>query len=207
MGELVEVVARAANTTIPAPYVFSPSQVWEGNDGSWSTFYIRVGTPEQNFRVLISTAGSETWVPVPEGCRNDYPNCGQLRGVAPFNNAQSNGFQTNLSTTWESIGLYTLDLESKLNYTGNGLYGFDNVGTQIQNSGGLNLTHQVVAGIATKDFYLGLFGLDPRPSNFSTFSDPQPSFMRTLRDKEMIPSLSFAYTAGAPYSKLVFFNH
>ncbi|OCK83868.1 acid protease [Lepidopterella palustris CBS 459.81] len=193
-------MGNATNTVIPAPFVFSPSQAWDGNDGSWSTFIIRVGTPEQDFRVLISTAGQETWVPVPEGCiASDPSNCGSLRGVYPFNGAQSSGFQYNQSSTWKLIGLYDLILENQLNYTGNGLYGLDNVGLELQNSGGLNLTGQVVAGIATKDFYLGIFGIGPKPSNFSNFQYPQPSFMHTLKDENKIPSLSYGYTAGASY--------
>jgi hypothetical protein len=83
-------------TTTPVPFNFAPSQAWEGNDGPWSTFVIRVGTPEQLFHVLISTIGQETWVPVPEGCIvTDPKNCGVLRGVMPFQNQASNGFQVN----------------------------------------------------------------------------------------------------------------
>ncbi|OCL08205.1 acid protease [Glonium stellatum] len=188
------------NVIIPAPFVFSPSQAWDGNDGSWSTFIIRVGTPEQDFRVLPSTAGQETWVPVPDGCLSSDPsNCGTLRGVYPFNGQQSTGFQYNQSSTWKLIGLYDLMLEQQLNYTGNGIYGLDTVGLMLQNSGGLSLTGQVVAGIATKEFYLGIFGLGPKPANFSNFDYPQPSFMHTLKEQDKIPSLSYAYTAGASY--------
>lgn len=51
----------------------------------------------------------------------------------------------------------------------------------------------------TKDYYLGIFGLGPKPSNFSDFANPQPSLMQTMKDREKIPSISFAYTAGASY--------
>ena len=37
-----------------------PSQIWDGNDGAWSTFIIRIGTPAQYFRVLPSTNSEET---------------------------------------------------------------------------------------------------------------------------------------------------
>jgi hypothetical protein len=189
-----------ANDTIPAPFVFQPSQVWDGDDGSWSTFIIRVGTPAQTFRVLPSTAGQETWIPVPEGClASDPENCGDRRGVYPFQGKEL-GFQYNASSTWKNIGLYDLILETNLNYTGNGLYGFDTVGTMVD--GGLVLEQQIVAGIATKDFLLGVLGLGPKPSNFSNFEHPQPSFVQTLKDQNKIPSLSYAYTAGAPYRKL-----
>ena len=50
------------------------------------------------------------------------------------------------SSTWESINLYELGLESNLNYTGNGEYGFDTVGLELPHSGGPTLEHQIVAG-------------------------------------------------------------
>ncbi|MCJ1392760.1 hypothetical protein MMC18_005631 [Xylographa bjoerkii] len=186
--------------TVPAPFAYTPSLTWDGSDGIWSTFIVRVGTPSQDFRILPSTQGQETIVPLPEGCTSSDPsNCGSLRGVYPFNGAQSTGFQTNVSSTWVTNGLFVLNLEADLVNPGNGLYGFDTVGLEIDNSGGLTLQHQIVAGIAAKEFYLGVLGLGPEPSNFSTFADPQPSFLTSLKTANMIPSLSYGYTAGATY--------
>ncbi|RDW65184.1 hypothetical protein BP5796_09876 [Coleophoma crateriformis] len=192
-------------TTVPAAISFAPSQEFQGNDGPWSTFVITVGTPAQVFHVLITTAGQETWVPVPEGCLSTDPSdcgalhCGEQVGALPFDNVPSNGFDVNASSTWEAINLYELGLDSDLNYTGNGEYGFNTVGMQVPNSGGLNLTHQVVAGIATKDFNLGMFPLGPKPTNFTNFDNPQPSYLWTLKNQSYIPSLSWGYTAGAKY--------
>ncbi|CZR56304.1 uncharacterized protein PAC_06192 [Phialocephala subalpina] len=187
-------------TTAPKPFSFAPSQAFEGNDGSWSTFAIRVGTPEQIFHVLISTAGQETWVPVPQGCLSTDPsNCGALRGVMPYLSQPSDGFQVNASTTWVPINLYELALETQLNYTGNGEYGFDTVGLQLPDSGGVSLQHQIVAGIATKSFLFGVFAIGPKPTNFTSFNNPQPSFLYSLRNQSVIPSLSWGYTGGASY--------
>ncbi|CAG8980566.1 hypothetical protein HYALB_00002564 [Hymenoscyphus albidus] len=187
----MELQTRANKT--PAPFSFAPSQIFEGNDGKWSTFALRVGTPEQIFHVLISTAGQETWVPVPEGCLSTDPSdCGAQRGVLPFRNQPSSGFQINASSTWTPINRYELGLDKELNYTGNGEYGFDT-------SGGVSSEHQLVAGIATKDFYLGMFGLGPKPTNFTTFNNPQGSFLWSERNQSLIPSLSWGYTAGANY--------
>lgn len=159
-----------------------------------------VGTPPQDFRILPSTTGQQVWIPVPEGCTSADPgNCGTLRGALDFNNARSNGFQTNQSSTWESKGLYQLDIETQLNLTGNGKFGYDTVSLGIQGSDQLTLTHQIIDGIATKDFYLGEFSLGPKPTNFSNFSEPVPCYMKTLVDNNLIPSLSFGYTAGAKY--------
>ena len=53
--------------------------------------------------------------------------------------------------------------------------------------------------ITSNDFSFGQLGLGPKPTNFSDFNNPSESFLRTLRNKSLIPSLSFGYTAGAPY--------
>ncbi|TVY55363.1 hypothetical protein LCER1_G005644 [Lachnellula cervina] len=169
----------------PQPFSVSSSQHWEGNDERWSTTIIR---------------GQETWVPLPEGCStSDPPDCSNLRGVQDYQNQPSNGFKTNQSTTWESINFYKLELEDILNYTGNGQYGFETIGLELQNSSGPTLTHQVVAGFVTKDFKFGIFDLGPKPTNFSDFNDPQPSFLWSLHNQSIIPSLSYGYSAGTAY--------
>ena len=169
-----------------------------------STFTILVGTPAQSFRILPATNGNEIWVPDPQGCTAaDASNCGDRRGVNTFNGSPSRGFQTNQSSTWSGQGIYDLIGEKDLNYTGSGTYGFDTVGLGPSSSGtsALELSNQVVAGVTTSEFYLGEFGLGSKPANFSTTSasNPPKSYMRTLVDQNLIPSLSFGYTAGAKY--------
>ena len=187
----------------PLPVVVEPSQAWDGDAGSWSSFILHVGTPPQYFRILPATITGEIWVPVPQGCTpTDPDDCASLRGTLPFDGNPSSGFQTNQSSTWIANGLYELDIETALNLSGNGQYGFDSIGIGFQTSGNLSLSHQVVAGIATKDFYLGVFGLGPKPANFSNFAEPQTTFMTNLARQRLIPSLSFGYTAGAQYRQL-----
>ncbi|KAI9707974.1 MAG: hypothetical protein M1820_004393 [Bogoriella megaspora] len=197
---------KRQNNTVPAPFSFAPAQTWDGNDGKWSTFIIRIGNPPQDFRVLPSTAGQETWVPNPEGCtKSDPSDCGNSRGVQPFNNQQGTGFLTNASSSWQSMGVYDLNFEENLeyetnvSYAGQGLYGFDTVGLQVEKSGGIQIDHQVVAGIALKQFYLGIFGLGVKPANFSSYSNPQAAFLPSAVEQNLIPSKSWGYTAGAPY--------
>jgi len=193
------IIKRA--TVVPAPYSVAPSQQWDGNDGYWSTFDVNVGTPGQNFRVLPSTAGSETWVPLPDGCQTNAPsNCPQLRGVENFDSAASTGFMHNRSSTWKENGIYTLDLETRLDIHGNGFYGYDNVSLgATTDSSKLSLGNQVLAGIADTNYFLGLFGLGIRPISFSSNSQPTSSFMSTAFNQSKIPSLSYGYTAGAKY--------
>lgn len=189
--------------TVAAPVVVNPSQSWYGPDGSWSTFRIQVGTPPQSFDVLPSTSGSETWVPLPEGCTADDPtNCPTLRGVQPFNGLAAEGFLTNQSDTWSLTGLYALALEQELGIFANGQYGTDVVGLNGGNgssTNGVSLGDSIVAGIAAKDYLLGGLGLGVQPTSFSSSASEEPSFMTSLRNAKLIPSLSYGYTAGAAY--------
>lgn len=188
--------------TVPSPIVYSPSQLWHGNDGNWSSFVVRVGTPEQNFYVLPSSATGEIIVPYFAGCRpTDLKahDCATLRGVFDMN--QHQGFLANASKSWQEVGFYGMLLESKLGYADNASYGIDNVGLMLQNSGGPTLKDQVVGSVRKMPFFVGFFGLSPKASNFTDFDNPQRSYLTTLRDEGLIPSLSFAYSAGAAYSK------
>src|SRR5215472_3048002 len=91
----------------PTPYVVPPTNKFDGNDGSWSTFYINAGG--QNFRVLISTASSLTWVIDQSGCAaNDPTNCPDVRGVEAYAGAKSSGYNANESPNSSNIGLYGL---------------------------------------------------------------------------------------------------
>lgn len=182
------------------PWSWKASGFWDGNDGIWNSFIVQVGTPSQDFRVLPSILEQSVWVPHPQGCTPDDPtDCPYSRGALPFQGTNNTGFQNNESSTYELIGLYTLSqYGEQMGYPGYGQFGFDSVALS-NDSNALELPHQVVAAIADKSFYLGQFGLGPKPSNFSTFNDPIPNYMASLVSEDKIPSLSFAYTAGAHY--------
>ena len=180
----------------PAPIVIPPSQDFDGNDGPWSSFYLQVGTTPQDVKALISTAGYQTWVVLPQGCLTSDPaDCATARG-GQFIPSQSSTWKYNNASI---NGTFNLGLETNLDYSGNGNFGYDTVVLGYPGSNGPSLQQQIVAGIATKEFFLGNFGLNPRSTNFSTFNDPVPSYMATLKDKSLIPSLSWAYTAGNQY--------
>ncbi|KAM0719693.1 hypothetical protein Q7P37_003824 [Cladosporium fusiforme] len=183
-----------------APWSWPSSTFWDGNDGQWNSFIVQVGTPPQDFRILPSILEQATWVLHPQGCTPDDPaDCPYSRGALPFQGANNTGLQVNESSTWATIGIYTLSTYGeRMGYPGNGLFGFDNVGLSNE-SNSLELSEQVVAAIADKSFYLGQFGLGPKPSNFTTFNDPIPNTMANLVNESMIPSMSFGYTAGAYY--------
>jgi hypothetical protein len=88
-----------------------------------------------------------------------------------------------------------------LGFTGNGRYGFDTITLGLPGTGGPSLENQTVASLATKEFYMGVFGLKPQASNFTTLTDPIPSFLQNLKNQSMIPSTSWSYTAGNQYRK------
>ncbi|KAK8169157.1 aspartic peptidase domain-containing protein, partial [Phyllosticta citrichinensis] len=189
-----------ATAKAPMPYVVPTTNEWDGNDGSWSTFRIGVGTPPEDFRVLVSTKGYQTWVPHADGCTkpNDVSNCAFLRGSEHFRTASSVGFQSNESSTWEAIREQDLDLETSLGYGGQGQYGYDTVYLGAsQETDTISLDRQIVAGLKDKDYFLGVLGLSRTSSKFSGKS--VPSIFQNLKEKNIIPSWSYGYTAGASY--------
>ncbi|KAL9127673.1 MAG: hypothetical protein Q9217_003500 [Psora testacea] len=178
-----------------APIVVNPSGDFLGNDGAWSTLSINVGNPPQALQVLASTQQPATWAVAPAGCQSsDASNCTEARGGA---------FDATKSSTWFKKEVYQLNEAVNLGYGGdavNGTYGFDTL--ELRGTSGatnVSVEHQVVAGITTNKFYLGSLGLAPQVINFSSPADSSPSFLGSLKDKGMIPSLSFGYTAGASY--------
>lgn len=149
-----------------------------------------------------SIAGNSVWVVIPLGCTVVNPSlagCDSMRGYL---------FLSNQSTSWSTSrigngGLYNLGIdqaEGMLGLSGNAYYGFDTVRLGGKFNPGLpSLRHQVVAGIATNDFWIGSLGLSPTAFNFTNLNDPVPSLLGSLRRSNLVPSTSWAYTAGMPY--------
>lgn len=203
-----------ATETVPAPISVDTSQRWEGNDGPWSTFTFRVGTPSQDVRVLIGMAGQETWVVGEGGCAAGEPsNCPDLRGGLFNLNDSSTWVST--TTIWNNTGIYILGNEIG-NYLGNdaaGEYGFDTVGISFSASTGPTLNRTIVASFIDTSYYLGQFGISPRSTNFTTqndnssaLDDPQPSYLSLLKQNNYIPSLSWGYQTGSYYRSQSYSN-
>lgn len=198
---LVKVISVSAGvlapraTTIPAPVAFNPDQNWDGIDGSWSSFTLRVGTPAQTVRVFPSWMSYQTLVVAPQGCTyaTNLDACSSSRGGL---------FNYNESTTFEELKVYVTSIEQNLGYVGNAQYGWDAVSLGGLGEGGPTLKNTTVGATAVYDFYLGLFGLNPKPTNWTTFDNSSPSYMTQLKEQKLIPSVSFGYTAGAPYRRL-----
>ena len=293
---------REVSANIPKAVNLPPSQNWDGNDGAWSTFIIGVGTPPQDFRVVPSINGQETWVPIASNCSGGLSWCGNARGVEPFlgspilanssvlvagstcsankspmcescsskdypsedgkcttgpcsgryccggssgscntagcngvsgictaayigctctggdydaatnkwkSNGASNpvtatGFQADQSKTWANLGNHSISNGDQLGVSYYAGYGMDKVrlGPNSLNSTNSLTTNQttIIARLETEPFYLGTLGL--KPSMFSRFGNSTSSVMELLKSQNLLPSLSFGYTAGAIYRKL-----
>ena len=132
------------------------------------------------------------------GCQlgpRSFSGCAESRG---------NIFHSNASKTWIGQGNYSYNIELNLGPKFNigGPYGLDTVALAEGNAtGGPSLDGQVVATVATVLYYTGMFGLNNQPNNLSTVDNPHPSYLTSLKTKNLIPSLSWAYTAGAWYRK------
>ncbi|XXH03417.1 hypothetical protein Hte_009819 [Hypoxylon texense] len=179
----------------------APSEYFDGNDGPWSSFFLRVGVPEQDVRVLVSTASPESLVvSLDEGCSTAV-----FGGPVPTDCAVSRGvlFNPNKSATWNDLGTFGINdngvgLEANLGYFQPAQFASETLGLGLT---GPKLDNQTVAVIATTEpFYLGIFGLNNQPVNFTSLGNySSPSFLTTLKDQKLIPSESWSYTAGARY--------
>ena len=131
------------------------------------------------------------------GCTSADPSsCPQSRGAL---------VNVNQSSTWQDQGIYEFTVELNLpDYIDNydaGDFGLDTMGLGLPGSNGTQEPNMVVSAFATKDFYLGYLGVTNHPTNFTEFDDPHPTFLSTLKAQNKIPSLSYAYSAGAQYRK------
>jgi Eukaryotic aspartyl protease len=197
---------RDNSTTATSPFVVPTTGDFEGNDGSWSTFMINVGLKDaQNFRVLVSTSSSSTWVPLPAGCgSNDPSNCPQLRGVEDFAGAKSPGYS---ASDGQEIGIYALKLGTSdfsavygSNYTGiNATFYSDVEGLGPYSNTTPEESGSVIAGVVSKNLFMGSLGLNTVSINLGT--GDVGTFLASYGNasQSQIPSTSFGYTAGASY--------
>lgn len=146
----------------------------------------------QNQRVFVSTASTQVLTVQDLGCPDDYvEDCEDKRGFL---------FLTNESLTWIPNSKYNAGIQQNLGLDTSGDAGFDTVTLGWQGSAAEpSVEHTNMLSIADSNYWLGLFGINPRPSNYTSFEDPQLSFLERLRRNNSIPSLSWGYTAGAQY--------
>lgn len=165
-----------------------------------------MGNPRQTVRVIPSTAGISTWVIAPSGCPPSEPGISAAEGCPESRGGLFNATQ---SSSWHALGHYSLGIDANLGYGDlTALYGQDTITFGFSDSiGRPELESQVVTALTTDDYLVGLFGLNHQAVNLTNFTDPLPSALGTMKKNNMIPSLSWAYTAGALYRKSEHFMH
>ena len=137
------------------------------------------------------------------GCLDTDPsNCPDTRGGL---------FNINASNTWIDKGIFALgtlgangdelNLPDYNDDYANGDYGIDALGLGPIDSPLVDFKAQVMAGLATKDFYVGSIGVSSRNTNFSDFTNTNIPLLKSLKESNTTKSLTFAYTAGAKYRK------
>jgi len=138
-------------------------------------------------------------VPAIGGCPPYGPTgCNDTTG----SNTRGGIFDSSKSLTYTRQSRFSLYSEEYLGYNIEGDLGFDDVTLGLQGSGAPEASHSLVAGIQDWNLsWFGILGLNPRPVNLTDMNNPQPSLMQLLNDTEKIPSVSWGYTAGAPYRK------
>lgn len=149
--------------------------------------------------MLAATEVPETWIVDVLGCTSttsttDAKNCTEARGGV---------YNITASKSWNKKGLDQLGAEANLGYTvnsDNGDFGFDTLGVAVSGGGNVSLDKQLLATLATPDFFLGNLGLAIRQHDFSDGTHAL-GFLSQLNTSNLIPSLSYGYTAGASYRR------
>ncbi|KAF2096655.1 acid protease [Rhizodiscina lignyota] len=212
--------AAASATPTPLPFLVKATGKFDGNDGQWSTFDLKIGNPDQEFRVLVSTSGEVSWVPLAEGCvatsdTGPLPsNCSDTRGVDPSGASSTLlGYNASLSKASDpqTLGTYQLQLNPDLDidnfgtaYNISATYYQDSFqlasGVSSSDGSSLQLTQSdtVFAGVADANLWVGTIGLGLGDVTDLSGGN-ETSFMQSLVDGAHIPSRSWGYTAGAAY--------
>ena len=125
-----------------------------GNDGPWSTFNVRIGTPPQILKMIASTSSPETWVVNTAGCTSHDPKiCATDRGQM-FNSGSSRTWED-----WANGTNYALDSDRGLPLHGTGIYGTDTLNFLGRPHGmdpdGVTIPHHIIGQISTKEYFLG----------------------------------------------------
>ena len=98
------------------------------------------------------------------------------------------------STSWNALGTQQVPISQFLGVNGTAQYGTDTLGLGLDANSGLTVKSNKIAGVSSNPFYIGTLGLKTTADNSSLLS--------ALYASNMIPSLSYGYTAGAFYRML-----
>ena len=190
------------SSVLPQPLSLPRTENFDGNDGLWSTFALRIGQPPQGLSFLPSTPSTVTWgIDASTGCPSGIPVPPPFAGDPQCTDSRGNPFNSNRSITWIPNSIYTLGVGGILGFDTTATFGFDDISIEVSGASASTIPHQVVAKVGDPRYWLASFGLYPAATNFSATEGSQPSAMQTMKSNNLIPSLSYGYTAGAYYSE------
>lgn len=141
----------------------------------------------------------------PKGCLDSEAKCSEARGGIYYrtNSTTSKGSSSSENPSGR-YNVYPLQAESNLGMWKNfdvGEFGFDTVEIGRPGDGDISPNSlQVIATVATKDFFIGTVGLSARQVS-AMGSGTASGLLTSLNDERLIPSRSYGYTAGAAYRK------
>lgn len=139
----------------------------------------------------------------PEGCKksdNDPSNWN-------CTNARGGIYNGDDSDNWTFKNNFGLSIAPNLGLSrpGNsGAFGYDTLSIPTVAGGNVTIDQQLLSAVATRDLFVGSLGLSSRPIDFKSAIEGQPpdtrqSLITSLKNQNLIPSLSYSYTAGASY--------
>lgn len=163
----------------------------------------RIGNPPQAVFLLADTSTSLTTVAESQWCSNTT-----ISGYSCDDRGRA--FDKTKSTTWRSVGLYTLQIRPELakdrdifgvTDLGYGDYGRDAIKFK-EGDREIQFDDQLVATVNDSTLLLGSLGLGIEVRSFSN-EEAFEGLLTTLYDTAVIPSRSYGYTAGNYHRELV----
>lgn len=192
-------------------FAIRSSNVFEGNDGPWSTFQISAGTPQGHVNVLPTNTFNYI-------VATDATLCQGLSGANEqiCIDLRAGIYHADTSTTFVSNRFFNLSFPDErqlyplqcsygaCNNEGEGyfadaasLYGTDIVSLADANGKTIILSEQLIASYAGAEPDIGLLGLSPEPFVFNSTSPPYASPLQALWDAGLTTSRYWAYHAGS----------
>src|SRR5215469_1339950 len=194
------------------------NELLDGNDGSWSTFTLKVGSPALQFRALVSTSSYYSRVVSKNGCISDnslLPDCPSERGEDGTNTGYDDTTSSSRNTSTSGNYEFTINdqylpsdpifgpppdnIHSSYTKNNNGTFGLDQIQLlpAITNVQPLTVSGVPLGGLVQSQFFLSSLGLGLGSTQIGPES--VPSLLDILYDSSLTPSKSFGYTAGAAY--------
>lgn len=179
----------------------------DGIDGMWSTFGIQLGTPAQRHRVFFASDENTIWAVHPWACLLTNP---EVTNTGACNISRGFVYNSTLSNSSADLGGYSLGYNeaANLSSTAESSEVYKDVATLgWTNPAAPTLQNQIVWAFDANFPWLGILGLNNGTvvldiGNNDTQTTIWPSVMASLKQQNLMPSYSWAYTAGVCYRSI-----